>query len=131
MARLLAELSSYDPRTDRVTLRSGATEYEAEHEHQHRLQRKYRTLGWRAHEAFGCVPYLCRLARLWVEYEAMRMAWREMERLGLPVDRAEGWRHWRTYLWAAVLPWRWALVPFGYGVYRAGRALAAWLGGGS
>lgn len=105
MARLLGQLSSYDPRTAEIRLRRGATHYDHAHESTHRAQHDAQTLAWRTDQRLSRVPYLGRWSRLWVEWEAMRLAWAAMRLCGLPVDRAEGLRHWLTYLLAAIVPW--------------------------
>lgn len=72
-------MSTFDPSTGRVHLRRGASAYEREHELAHADQQRYRSLAWRAHERLGRVPYFCRFVRLWVEWEAARMALRRLK----------------------------------------------------
>jgi hypothetical protein len=64
----------YNPHTKRVRIPKGASLYVIAHEHAHAEQHRSQTLVWRAHKAFSRIPYLCRLARFFLEWEASRMA---------------------------------------------------------
>lgn len=66
--------SAYDPNRRRVLLAANASPYQQAHEMAHRAQHATETLAWRCHRRMMHAPYLCRFTRLWLEWEAARMA---------------------------------------------------------
>lgn len=96
----------YDPANGSITLGADATPYALAHERAHQAQHAYRTIAWRVHESMVSVPYLCRLGRLWLEWEAARLAIRALE-LCEECDhharaeaRAGRWSYIRALFWA-------------------------------
>lgn len=65
---------TYDPDTRTISIPTGASPYMLAHERSHEAQQRARTLAWRAYELAGTWPYLSRPLRVWVEWEASRMA---------------------------------------------------------
>ena len=96
-------MSTYDPREQRILLGRQASLYARAHEEAHAEQHRLLTRAWRANDRMSRVPYLCRFARLWVEWEACSMALHAMDLRGERTHASE--REARKALWTYV----WAL----------------------
>lgn len=83
----MTEISQYDPNTDTITLRLGASLYERFHEQAH--QDQYKSAIWRFLIHARGLRFVNYLVTLWIEYDALRRARTVMEKLGIWTDDAE------------------------------------------
>ena len=67
----------------------GASPYEKAHEFAHFRQLNEKTRAWEWHRRMMFVPYLCRMTRIWLEWEAMRMALASMRQLDICTPEVE------------------------------------------
>lgn len=81
-----------------------ASPYQKAHEYAHRAQQALETRAWRWHRRCMHAPYLCRLTRILIEWEAMRMALEGLDQIGLLDDAAKREAHaeLRGYFWCLV-----------------------------
>lgn len=96
LAHLTRPRASYDPALQRLQLPDDCTPYELAHERAHEAQQRHRTAAWRTMELTRGWPYVERLVRLWVEWEAATLAKHALIRIG----RYD--RHARADLWAGL-----------------------------
>lgn len=94
--------SFFDPNARRVWLAPDATPYQQCHETAHKWQQETQTMAWRAHRWAMHKPWLCRWTRVWIEWQAARMALRTMRWLGTWTHAAkvEAWSGVRSYVGA-------------------------------
>ena len=98
--------SFYDPRTRKIHLDQNAPCYVAVHEWAHARQHRTLTIAYRLWEVTCAMPWVRRISRLWVEWEADAMARAEMRRCGIWDEPSEEIS--RMVLWNYA---RWIPVP--------------------
>ena len=99
---------SYDRRQHVLNIPVGCTPYELAHERAHEWQDRAQTRLWRLDHYCYCVPYVGRLARLAVEWQASRMALEALRQTGFSCEamrtarreaRAGLWSYVRALCW--------------------------------
>jgi hypothetical protein len=98
--------SYYDPRTRKIHLDRNAPPYVAVHEWAHARQHRFLTIAYRFWEVTSILPWVRRLSRLWVEWEADAIARAEMRRCGIWDESSREIS--RMVIWNYA---RWILVP--------------------
>lgn len=99
------ERPHYDPDTQRVSIPPDASPYQRAHELAHAAQQQHRTWRWRLQERTAAWPYLARIARALVEWEAATLAVHSLALAGL-CDRGvrlearrDKWAYLRSIFW--------------------------------